>query len=132
MEEAVMHAMGKLAADRFATAAQSAEALAGNGPTTSSRASGSVAANAARNSVWRRRFQLASTVALLAIGVSGWLWIRGRNVGDQPVERRYVSLGDSAQVQYNDVRGPAVALSPGGGILAFASRKLGSECTFTR
>ena len=53
-----------------------------------------------------------------------WLWIRSRNGRDQPVERRYVSLGDSAQVQYSEAIGPAVALSSDGGILAFVGDTL--------
>ncbi|MEO6923817.1 MAG: serine/threonine-protein kinase, partial [Bryocella sp.] len=64
VDDAVMHALEKLPADRFATSAQFAEALAGQGPTTNSRASGSAAHNTARNSAWRRRLQLAGAVAV--------------------------------------------------------------------
>jgi len=125
VEDAVMHALEKLPADRFTTAAQFSEALAGRGPTMSSRASASVTAHAAGNSAWRRRFELASAIAVLAIAFAGWSWIRGRNTGDRPVERRYVSLGDSAQVQNNQLVGPPIALSPDGAILAFVGDTLG-------
>ncbi|MEO6923271.1 MAG: hypothetical protein ABI142_05550, partial [Bryocella sp.] len=101
-----------------------AEALAGQGPTTNSRASGSAAHNTARNSAWRRRLQLAGAVAVLAIGAAGWLWMRGRNVGDQPVELRYLSLGDSALVQADATSGSSIALSRDGAAFAFVGDKL--------
>jgi serine/threonine-protein kinase len=119
VEDAVMCALEKLPADRFATAAQFAEALAGHGQTLSSRASASVAARAGSGPAWRRRFAVASAVAVVALAFAGWSWMRGRNAGNGFVERRYVSLGDSAQVQDNQAVGPAIALSPDGATLAF-------------
>jgi Tol biopolymer transport system component len=125
IEAAVLHALEKLPADRFTNAAQFAEALAGQGPTISTRATEVVATHSAAGAAWRRRFQIASGVALLAIIFASWSWFNRRTVGDQPIERHYVLLGDSVQVQNNALVGPAIALSPDGATIAFVGDTLG-------
>ncbi len=123
VEDAVLHALEKLPADRFATAAQFAEALAGQGPTLATRATASAAARSAGGAGWRRRFQVASAVAVVALGLAGWGWMHGRT-GEQPVERRYLSLGDSVQLQAPSNNGDPLGLSPDGSVLAFLGDSL--------
>ena len=123
VEAAVDMALEKLPADRFATAAQFAEALAGQGPAIGTRARTSAVALGAGSGAWRRRFQLASGVALLALAFGAWAWQRTRVAGERPVEQRYLALGDSMQVHTGG--GPALALSPDGSRLVFIGDSLG-------
>jgi Tol biopolymer transport system component len=128
VEVAVLHALEKLPADRFTSAAQFAEALAEGGTTMGNRAAnrarGSGAVGAASSTAWHRPFQMASGIALLGIIFAGWSWFHDRTARDRPIERRYVALGDSVQVQNTQQVGPAVALSPDGAILAFVGDTL--------
>ena len=124
VEDAVLTALEKLPADRFATAAQFAAALAGHGPTITTRATTALTARSLGGATWRRRFQLASGVALLAIGFGAWGWVRARAAAARPVERHYLSLGDSVQLQTGLAAGPSLALSPDGSRLAFVGDSL--------
>jgi len=119
VDAAVLHALEKLPADRFTSAAQFAEGLAGQGTTTDTRATGIAATRSGSGAAWRRRAQIASAVALVAIALATWSWLRARAAGDRPIERHYVSLGDSVQLQSSKLVGAAIALSPDGAALAF-------------
>jgi eukaryotic-like serine/threonine-protein kinase len=114
VEGAVLHAIEKLPADRFATAAQFSDALSGQGLTVTTRAT----AAAPGRDGWRARFQVASGVAIVAIAFGIWSGLRGRTV-DGPVERRYISLGDSVRLQTPQRVALPLALSPDGSRLAF-------------
>jgi serine/threonine-protein kinase len=124
VEDAVLTALEKLPADRFASAHQFAEALAEHGPpvvtTGAARAARTVPSG--ESAPWRRRFQLASGVALVTLGLAGWGWVRARAAARRPVERHYFSLGDSVQLQ--TAFSPALALSPDGARLAFIGDSL--------
>jgi serine/threonine-protein kinase len=120
VEGAVLHALEKLPADRFATAAQFADALAGRGGTVATRVP--VRPVALGNRGWRRALPVAAGVALLLIGLGAWGWLRAR-AAEQPVERRYVSLGDSAQVQA--AIWPVMTISPDGSRFAFVGDTAG-------
>ncbi len=124
VEAAVLHALEKLPADRFATAAQFAEALAGQGPAITTRLAATSPGSFAAGAVWRRRFHFASAVALLAIGLGVWGWARARSAGPRPIEQRYISLGDSVQLQTEILTGPPLALSPDASRLAFVGDTL--------
>jgi serine/threonine-protein kinase len=108
VEAAVLTALSKLPADRFATAAQFAEALSRPGVAT-------VVTTAAR--VRARRARAATLapwiVALLALAGAAWSW-RGR-----PAPRgtgwQYLDLGEGLAV--NTIT-PSLALSPDGNTLA--------------
>ncbi len=123
VEDAVLHALEKLPADRFATAAQFADALSGAGPTQALHHGGTVRADA-MTAVWRRRFQTAAAVALVALALGVWGWARARNAAVRPVMRSYLSLGDSAGLQTALTNGHPLALSPDGSLLVFVGDSL--------
>ncbi len=124
VEAAVLHALEKLPADRFATAAQFAEALAGHGPAITTRAFAGGALHSPDGTMWRRRFVWASAVALIALLFGGWAWTRMHGAGDRPVERRYLELGDSVALQVQISVGPPLAISSDGSLLAFVGDTL--------
>ena len=110
VEAAVLRALERLPADRFATAAQFAQALAG-------RASAArMAPAAAVAPPWRRRFELAAGLALVALALGAWGWLRVRSDERRPAQWQYVALGDSARIALNS---RAMALSPDGADLVF-------------
>jgi Tol biopolymer transport system component len=116
VEAAVLTALEKLPADRFASAAQFAEAVVGHGlalQPTRATAGATVAVGAAP---WRGRFQVAAGVALAALVAAAWGWARAGGASHRPVEREHITLGDSASLF---VGAPALALSPDGSTLAF-------------
>jgi Tol biopolymer transport system component len=115
VEAAVMTALEKLPADRFATAAEFAEALNDAGyASRATMAMGAAAGPAA--TAWKRRFVLASSVAVTAVALAAWGWTRARAEVDQPATWQYISLGDSVSVTLNV---PPIALSPDGSALVF-------------
>ncbi len=117
VEVAVLTALEKLPADRFASAAEFATALSDGSSVSTRRTTARTAAMPARRSLapW------AVALIAIAVGASGWM-IRG--AGERPVERHYLSLGDSAQVQRRILTGPPMALSPDGSRMAFVGDSL--------
>ena len=116
VEAAVAKALEKLPADRFGTAAQFAEALAGRGlalPAPAAAAGGARSVDAGR---WRLYFRLAAGVALAALALGAWGWVRERGASRRPADWQYISLGDSAVVS---TQFPSLALSPDGSSLVF-------------
>jgi len=128
VEATVLHALEKLPADRFANAAQFADALQGHGPPIGTRASPRMGATEATRSTGgtagRRRLQIATAIALGAMILASVAWLHARGSGEQPIERRYVALGDAAQVVSNQAVGSPFALSPDGSVLAFVGDTL--------
>ena len=123
VEAAVMHALEKLPADRFSTAAQFADALDDDDEAVSARRHSRTTGKrtSARRVVplWRRPLAVVSALALFAIALAASQWKRIATTGDLPVERHYLSLGDVAQVRDNRRAGRAMALSPDGSMFAF-------------
>ncbi|MEP6573739.1 MAG: protein kinase [Gemmatimonadota bacterium] len=121
VEAAALTAMAKLPADRFASAAQFADALAGRGPvlTTRTRA---IPSALPISVAWRRRFFLGSGLTAFAVAVGVWGWLRAQALSHPPVSRHYITLGDSVQLQ--TALTPALALSPDGSRLAFVGDSL--------
>jgi serine/threonine-protein kinase len=115
VEGAVLQAIEKLPADRFATAAQFSDAMLGHGLTVTTRAA---AAAAVHRDAWRGRFLAACGVAVLAIAFGTWSAMRQRTV-DAPIERHYVSLGDSVHLQTSQRVALPLAISPDGSHIAF-------------
>ena len=76
VETAVRTALEKLPADRFGTATQFAEALSGRGPAVPLTRTAAATASAG-GGPWRRPFQVAAAVAVAAIGLAAWGWLRG-------------------------------------------------------
>jgi serine/threonine-protein kinase len=118
VEAAVDCALQKLPADRFATAREFAEALAGHGPTMATTRAASV--SAAATTPWRRRFQLAAAVALVALGLAAWGWVRARGASRGAVDWQLISLGDSVALT---TASPSMALSPDGASLVFKDNR---------
>ena len=128
VEAAVLHALEKLPADRFSTAAQFAAALDDDAPTSVHRNARTTGTRTPARGVvplWRRPLTVVSMLALIAIALAASQWKRFGATNDVPVERRYVSLGDVAQVRDNRRAGRLMALSPDGSIFAFLGDTIG-------
>jgi serine/threonine-protein kinase len=111
VEAAVVTALAKLPADRFATAAQFAEALSRPGMTTMVTPAARRGAGAATPR--ERALALAPWVlALLALGAAAWGWL-GRSPR-QAASWQYITFGDGP-VASTDF--PSLALSPDGASL---------------
>jgi serine/threonine-protein kinase len=113
VEAAVLKALEKLPADRFATAAQFAEALAV--PALMAAATSPVSRSAGppvRRSVVT---PVLAAATLLLAALAAWGWLRGGNA-ELPVAWHRVTLGDSAVPATTYT---AMALSPDGSMLAF-------------
>jgi Tol biopolymer transport system component/tRNA A-37 threonylcarbamoyl transferase component Bud32 len=108
VEAAAVTALEKLPADRFATAADFADALQGRmaRPTTHG---GSAALPAAGDRRWRRRFQWSAGVAATALALAVWGWAFARRA--ESVAWQFVSFGDSVSVNQ---LGPALTIAPDG------------------
>ncbi len=119
VEDAVLTALAKLPADRFATAAEFAAALEGSGTatrhTTGTR-------RAARPTALRLVWPAA---ALLALALAAWGWLRPREItGTSGTTRADIVLPDSAPVEFIGeatigVGQTAIALSNDGKTLAY-------------
>ncbi|MDH3571686.1 MAG: protein kinase, partial [Gemmatimonadota bacterium] len=112
---AIAKALAKLPADRFASAASFAEALARPGmvDTPMHRTAPLAVTRSARHRVGRA----AAVAAFAALGaVALWGWLTARTASRQPVTRQYISLGDSVRLS---MLFPALALSPDGNTLVF-------------
>jgi serine/threonine-protein kinase len=115
VEAAVRTALEKLPADRFATAAQFAEALSRPGAVTLPQATTArtPAHPAARSRRQRALAHAPWLVALLAVGAAAWGWL-GRPARPG-TSWQYVSFGNGP---VPTTIGPALALSPDGASLA--------------
>jgi serine/threonine-protein kinase len=108
VDAAVATALEKLPADRFSTAAEFAEALAGRAAPAATRAVPAAGA-AAGDRWWRRRFPWTAGLALAALALAAWGWALARRAPQ--VAWQYVSFGDSVSVNQN---GPALTIAPDG------------------
>ena len=124
-EHAVLKALAKLPADRFATAAEFATALTVDGPTTAS--STTIAAIRPRATVlsWRTSIALAA-IALLATFAAGWEFRRPAAAPAGVVYRLELTTSDDLRVAY-PVGGTVtiLALSPAGDRAVFAAERAG-------
>jgi serine/threonine-protein kinase len=125
----VLTALEKLPADRFATAAEFAAALASPGyapRTTSVMAATTVAPGAAP---WRRAFWAATAVAALSLALAGWGWLRARSGSRQSTAWQYVAVADSVAPTPN---APSLAISPDGSVLVFRDDVIGGTLWIKR
>jgi eukaryotic-like serine/threonine-protein kinase len=114
VEAAVVTALSKLPADRFATAAQFAEALARPGATTVVTPAARPAGGAGRVRPRARALALAPwALALLALGVAAWAW--RHSAPEQGTSWQYITFGDGL-VPTTGLS--SLALSPDGTTLA--------------
>jgi Tol biopolymer transport system component len=115
VEAAVLTALEKLPADRFASTADFAAALSDDKAGATRRPTGPMAAVRPRGpSAWAPWL-----VAAIAIAAAAWGWVRAVGSTGRPIERHYLSLGDSAHLQTVATIGPPLALSPDGSRIAF-------------
>ena len=119
VEAAVLTSLEKLPADRFASAAEFAEALTDTRYASRSTVAMAAAAGPTAAS-WKRRFSVAAGVAVVATILAAWGLERARSQADQPTAWQYVSLGDSITPTLN---APALALSPDGATLVVKDNK---------
>jgi serine/threonine-protein kinase len=115
VEAAVNRALEKLPADRFASAAQFADALTHPGPavpTTQAR----VAAPAPAGTPWRTYFRVAAGAAVVLLTLGAWGWWRVRSAAREPATWQYITLGDSVALL---TQSPGMALSPDGSRFVF-------------
>ena len=120
VEAAVIRALEKLPADRFASPAQFAEALAKPGlmPLTAASMPGAATTPAARGArVWQG---VAGITLLLLAAVAAWSWQTLRHATDTGPTRQYILLGDSLRLMMGS---PAMALSPDGNLFAFVDSR---------
>jgi len=129
VEMAVMVALSKLPADRFAGAAQFGEALAAPGLLTT-RTTATMALPGADPVVrrWRRGALTACAVAIAAAGLA--LWAQIRPPSEAPVTRFGLVLDDSAaSLTYSGTitQPPRLAISPDGRTLVYAGGNRGGR-----
>jgi WD40 repeat protein len=117
VDAAVTHALEKLAADRFATAREFADALEGRGVTYATPTPGPATGSVARQRVRGREIVLASVAVVLA-SLLGWQTLGPRAQPALPVIRANLDLPPGMRV--NDVlAGTTIAVSPTGDVIAF-------------
>ncbi|MGH7523793.1 MAG: protein kinase domain-containing protein, partial [Gemmatimonadales bacterium] len=115
VQAAVFTALQKLPADRFATAADFATAVHDSHAQTAHRTAVRPAPVASS-----RTMALAPwLLTIIAIIGGAWGWMRARTAAERPIERHYLSLGDSAHLQTVATLATPLSLSPDGSRLAF-------------
>jgi serine/threonine-protein kinase len=114
VESAAVRALAKLPADRFATAAQFAEALARPGAATVVLPSGRLH-GAGRRSAFRARALTAAPWVLALIAVAGASWAWREQMSRDGTTWRYIAFGPELSAATNRL---PLALSPDGSTLA--------------
>jgi eukaryotic-like serine/threonine-protein kinase len=116
VDAAVLTALEKMPADRFASAAQFAEAIAGRGPAPA-KIRGMAAAPASHQaSRWKLATIAGVGIAIVSLALAGWALSRSGGSESRITTWDYIELSDSASVNLGF---PAIALSPDGGVIAF-------------
>jgi len=118
IEAAVFRALEKLPADRFTSATQFADALADQTYGLAATAARAAASAPVKPALARRSGPtvVLGGIAIVAIALAGWGWLRARAALDRPTTWQYITLGDSAGLVTDY---PAMALSPDGSALVF-------------
>jgi serine/threonine-protein kinase len=116
VEEAALTALEKLPADRFASAAEFAQAMAGELP--------GIRKTAARPAypVRSSRFPVPLRYALLGLlaGVAAWGWLRPPSASNHPVRRSMVALSGDEGIVLTSIG--TLAVAPGGERVAYVGR----------
>ena len=116
VEAAVMTALEKLPADRYATAAEFAAALADRSPTAAATVPTSAARRPARRQ-WATPTIAATGVAIVATIAALWGWLRP--IPEPPVSRFSLFLPASRALQQIGQSGGRLAISPDGRRLVY-------------
>lgn len=131
VDAAIACALEKLAADRFATAREFADALEGKGPVATEATREFVAPGTATRRATRAREIAAWSLAALLGALLGWQLIGPGERGEVPVVRTNFDL--PAGMRVNDViTGPTIAVSPSGDMIAFTATGLGGFRMYLR
>jgi eukaryotic-like serine/threonine-protein kinase len=127
VESAVLHALEKLPADRFSSAAEFAAALAGRGESQTLPGSAAASRRSARAPGLARTIAIA--VAGFAIGAAGAWWLKPAHMPALPVARAAISL---ARGQLLSVGFSSFDISPDGTQLAYIGEAGGRTNLFLR
>jgi eukaryotic-like serine/threonine-protein kinase len=120
VDAAIGRSLEKLAADRFATAKEFADALNGKGDLVASTVFRVAATPASATRGVRGREVAAWTLAMVLGGLLTWQMLRSREQVEAPVVRVNYDLPPGVRV--NDViTGSTMAVSPKGDLIAFSS-----------
>ncbi|MDP1858278.1 MAG: protein kinase [Gemmatimonadaceae bacterium] len=118
VEYAVLTALAKLPADRYATAAEFATALVADRPSFgSSSMSYPISSRRSESARWRVSTTVAWTVALIATIAAAWSWLSPQQL-DAPVTRVAIALPQGQEL-LPAWRGYSIALSKDGSRLAY-------------
>ena len=121
VEAAVLTALEKLPADRFATAAEFAAALDGSTPARSgSTTSAGRAAAPERTARATRSTGLLVAGLALSVALAAWGWLRPHGAAPLQVRRYAVGLPGAESISLNGAQ--LLALAPGGERMAYVSR----------
>ena len=123
VDAAVARALEKLPADRFASAHELAEALAGRG--ASSTEAPAIAPAGRATLSMSRAWPMVAAAMTLAAAISTWIAVRERRGGlsstdDRPVIRAYLDMPAGQRV-HDALVGSTVAVSPKGDFIAYNS-----------
>ncbi|MBA2627540.1 MAG: protein kinase [Gemmatimonadales bacterium] len=135
LEAAVLTSLEKLPADRFASAADFAEALVRPGFTTTRTRALTAAAAAPRGSL---KTGLPWAICALALAAAAWGWLRPtRAADDSRVLFTDITLPDSAPLAFIGaaplaIGRTALVLSPDGGTLAYVAERAGGTELYLR
>ncbi|MEX1186421.1 MAG: protein kinase [Gemmatimonadaceae bacterium] len=113
---AVLTALEKMPADRFASAAEFSEAIAGRGPTLAHTSATVATVTSAAAPRWRVAALAASGIAVAALALAAWMATSGPGAGAETPNWQYVEMGDTAGVS---IANAGLALSPDGATLVF-------------
>jgi len=123
VEAAVLTAIEKLPADRFATAAEFATALAGETSATRQRTGTTLGSGVARAN--RRTVTLVGGGLVLMTALALWGWLRPNAAPQPPVRRYAVELSGDGEIATNSIG--VMAISPDGARLAYVGRAASGE-----
>ncbi len=130
---AVQKALAKLPADRFASAADFARALAtpgwSSGESLATRVMTAAASPSDPAARWRRAAMGAGALALVALAAAGWAW--RRPVPPEPVVRYSMGL-PAGQAMRLGIPGVNLAFSPDGRRLVYVGEGEGGDQLFVR
>ena len=130
VEEAVLTALEKLPADRFATAAEFAQALGGAATARRTSSTGTVALRTPSPVRLSPRSFLAIALAVIASGLAVWGWLRRPAVpAPAPVARFAVRLSPPPST---GIVGQAIALAPDGSRFVYVASAGSGTQLFSR
>ncbi len=122
VENAVVCALEKLPADRFATARAFADAVTGLAPVTSTRGDATaISAPSLTSAKPAANYKIPALLAALALAiiVAAWSWLRPRPAAQPAIRARFALAPTDSTPLREDIPGANLALSPDGTQLVF-------------